>query len=495
MSVAMPLPRAAPGVPAVPVSLAIGCGLMLAALAIRAPHFGHPAYQVDEEFYLLVGDRLLHGALPYVDIWDRKPIGLFLLFAAIRLIGGIGIVQYQVVATLFAGGTAWLIAHLARSVTSTLGAVAAGLAYLLWIETVEGGGGQSPIFYNLFVAGAAASTLAALARPDRAGLLARGLAAMALAGLAIQIKYTAVFECGWFGLLLAWEAGRRTGTVAGVLGPAAALAATALAPTLAAMLVYAGLGHFQAFWFANFVSIFGRGAADPTELHGRIHQIVLHVAPFAACMAVAAWELRRPATTQERRWRLLMAGWVIAGFVGFLSVGQLFFHYLLPLMVPMAVAAAPAFRRGAVGATLAGALLWLPLANLAYPDIGTTRYFQQRIGALQALIPPQVDRGCMELLGGPPILYHLTGACFATPYIFPGHLISRTEAGAIGVDPKAELARMLARRPLVLVIDDHFPHLDPARFAMIRSARALHYRRAGQVLLDGRWIAVWLRRS
>ncbi|MDB5738237.1 MAG: hypothetical protein JWO65_1905, partial [Sphingomonas bacterium] len=47
----------------------------IVAILARWPVFGNPVVQIDEEFYLLVGDRLLHGAIPYVDIWDRKPIG------------------------------------------------------------------------------------------------------------------------------------------------------------------------------------------------------------------------------------------------------------------------------------------------------------------------------------------------------------------------------------------------------------------------------------
>uniref|UniRef100_UPI001C08B440 hypothetical protein n=1 Tax=Acinetobacter baumannii TaxID=470 RepID=UPI001C08B440 len=53
--------------------------LLMFAVAVRARDFGNPSIHVDEQFYLLVGDRMLHGALPYLDIWDRKPIGLFLL--------------------------------------------------------------------------------------------------------------------------------------------------------------------------------------------------------------------------------------------------------------------------------------------------------------------------------------------------------------------------------------------------------------------------------
>src|SRR5438874_1960984 len=77
-----------------------------AALATRIWLFGDPVIQVDEQFYLLAGDRILQGAIPYVDIWDRKPIGIFLLYAGIRMLGGEGIYQYQLAATFAAGLTA-----------------------------------------------------------------------------------------------------------------------------------------------------------------------------------------------------------------------------------------------------------------------------------------------------------------------------------------------------------------------------------------------------
>ena len=90
--------------------------LLGVALLFRAPSFGNPVVvgdEGDEQFYLLVGDRMLHGLLPYVDVWDRKPVGLFLLYAATRLLGGEGIWHYQLVATAFAAGTAFLVSRIA----------------------------------------------------------------------------------------------------------------------------------------------------------------------------------------------------------------------------------------------------------------------------------------------------------------------------------------------------------------------------------------------
>ena len=240
-------------------------GLVAVAFLIRLPHYGNPYYEIDEGFYLVVGDRLLHGFLPYVDIWDRKPIGLFLIYGAIRLLGGGGVIQYQVVATLFAAGTACLIQHVSRPIAGQIGAIIAGLAYLLWIETVEGGGGQAPIFYNLFIVGMAALALKALSPAGRDRFFGLASGSMVLGGLAIQIKYTAVFEVAYFGALLGWNRFRTIGASA-ALAQTGVLALVALAPTLLALAFYTAIGQFHAFWFANFQSIFLRSAADPGEL-------------------------------------------------------------------------------------------------------------------------------------------------------------------------------------------------------------------------------------
>ena len=60
-------------------------------LATRTQTFGNPLLGFNEQFYLLFGDRMAHGGvLPFIDIFDRKPCGLFLIDAATRLLGSEG---------------------------------------------------------------------------------------------------------------------------------------------------------------------------------------------------------------------------------------------------------------------------------------------------------------------------------------------------------------------------------------------------------------------
>ncbi|PZU10657.1 MAG: hypothetical protein DI605_03095 [Sphingomonas sp.] len=293
------------------------------AVLLRCWWYGDPAIQVDEQFYLLTGDRLLHGAIPYVDIWDRKPIGLFLIYAGVRLLGGAGIVQYQLVATIFAATTAFLVIQLARSIASPWAARMAGAASLIFTIVFDGAGGQSPVFYNPLVAGAALIVLRALEMPEGEDrrFAARGVLAMALIGVAIQIKYTALFEGVTLGLVLLWAA-RRRGIEAGLPGLAALWIAIAILPTAIAFTAYAVAGHEEAFVYANFISIGDRPGTAALRLAKRLGAVIGLGLPLIVA-GVAGVRVRQHGE-EAKQARMFLLVWLIGATVGFFAIGSLF---------------------------------------------------------------------------------------------------------------------------------------------------------------------------
>ena len=328
------------GIPAFPV-------LLGAALLIRAVSFGNPVIGSDEAFYLLVGDRMLHGALPYVDIWDRKPVGLFLLFATIRSLGGEGIWQYQLIATLFAAGTAFVVSRIAARFAPRGAAVLAGVTYLAWLGVFGGGGGQSPVFYNLLVALAALLVLrAVVGSVSGRRLLPLGTGSMLAIGLAVQIKYTVLFEGVFLGCVLLWQ-GRRSGLRTSRLALfAACWIACALLPTAAALAAYAAAGQSEAFVFANFVSIFRRSTEVSGSSSGRLARMAALLSPLALCAVLARWPRRamgvavRPGGAAAQDFAL---AWAAASALGVLVFGTYYDHYALPMLVPLSAAAAALF--------------------------------------------------------------------------------------------------------------------------------------------------------
>jgi hypothetical protein len=450
--------------------------LLAVTLAARWQTFGNPLLGFDEQYYLLVGDRMLHGAVPFVDLFDRKPVGLFLVYAATRLLGGEGTIAYQQVASGFALATALLVWRFARGLTGPAGALAAAVAYLLWLDFLGGEGGQSPILYNLPMVAAALLTARTVER--HRVTVAAGTAAMLLVGLAMQIKYTALFEGIFFGATLLWTAWRERGSVARLAGLAAAWIAAALLPTLAAFAFYVARGDAAAFVFANFVSMFGKLSDPPaTSLIG-LAKILAILGPLLACAAFA------PPTDEavDGERRSFVGHWLLAALAGMLVMGSFpSLHYGLPVLLPAAIAAAPRLQRvarmplalwGSALALLIGGQMLLGAQQRAHGSAGDAR----RMAA--AADPGR--RGCLYVYDGYPAMYRLTHSCLPTRFAFPGHLDTANEASAagLGIDPTLEVRRIMASRPSVVMIEDPpFERVNRATYAIVRDELARHYRR------------------
>lgn len=480
--------------------------LLLVAFAIRGIWFGDPVIAVDEQYYLVIGDRILRGAVPYVDIWDRKPAGLFLLYAGIRLLGGAGIWQYQIVATLFAWGTSLIVRRLASRVASPRAGWIAGALYLLWLDFFTGQGGQSPVFYNLFVAGAGLLTLDAVDRgTSPARRFGRGAMAMMLCGLALQIKYTVVFEGVFFGLALLWAQWRATGRFGTVAAQGIAWAGTALVPTAAILLVYVAIGQTKAYVYVNFVSIFVRGNAPGLELLGRIGVIVASLSPLLA----ALWFAQRERASRLPAYPFLLQ-WFGAASAGVLIFGTYYDHYALPLLVSLSAAIAPAFDRPKTGLRLAAALAAISViaTPVSYQIITHRKGNAAYAGKVASIIDRARRGGSLYIYDGEPILYLLTEAPAPTKYLFPYHLSQTLEGPSIGVDPATEFKRMLATHPAVIVdgvlqpqwrtperMKEQADLFNPATRALLDRALARDYRLVAQVPRKKYFRRIWQLRS
>ncbi|MDX3900141.1 MAG: hypothetical protein QHC40_06490 [Sphingobium sp.] len=438
--------------------------LVLAALVVRAPFYGNPDVYLDEQYYLLVGDRMWHGALPYVDLWDRKPIGLFLIYAAIRLLGGDGVIQYQIVASLCAGGTAGLIWLMSRRITGNFAATFAGLIYIFWLTIFSGGAGQSPVLYNLITAITALLAFQANDSDDAGAIMRRGRVAMLLWGCILQIKYTAAPEGMFFGLWFLWSLWRRGCGITGLLAAGAQFALLGLAPTLAVAAFYAAIGQFDAFFYANFLSIFTRGELG-AEMNARVVTFFSYATPPFVLVVLFGFIRRAQADLRFARTdTIMLAGWSAAALLGFAMVGNFYDHYFIPCLLPGFLVAAPLFQRTLVGTGIGLFLIFESVLASHFPDIALHRRKRIAIERLTEAIRPYVAGGrCLYIYDGPSILYHLTGACIPTRYAYPDHLSNRVERHSVGVDTQAEVRRVLATRPGAIVTADLgvLPGMDP----------------------------------
>lgn len=464
------------------------------ALIVRLILLGNPLTHVDEEFYLFMADRWAHGAVPFVDIWDRKPLGLFALYRLFLSLPGDPVLAYQVCGIASTAAAALVVRRLALELASPRGAWLAGLVYLCAMPAFNCALGQSPVFYNPLVALAALLLLRAWQRAQGTDLLRQGCVIMLLIGLALQIKYAAVFEGLAMGIMLL-ALGRRVGwPLPRLAGAALVWCGIALAPTMLVLGSYAAIDQTHAFVFANFTSVLER-LPDGAPSWRRLLKLSAGLSPFMLCIAFDP--LRRAGWDDQRRalaYRLLGL-WAAAAVLGFLLFGTWYDHYAGPLVTPLAVLSAPALAAAARGGQpwqarwcgrfliLASAVGGVVVMAGAVQNHGTAKDYHRAT----ALIRSAVHGGCYFQFDGAPALYRGVGACVPTRFAFPNHLNTWTESPAIGADPVAEVRRIMATRPAVVQVSESAPEdlylPNRATRTIIAQALAQGYVRFAEITL------------
>ena len=418
------------------------------ALLTRWMTFGDRNLFNDDLLFVTIGQRLHEGAMLYVDIWDRKPPGLFLIYYVITGLSR-QVIAYQLAGVVSVAATAEAIARIARRIADPVGSASAGILYICMMVLVGGRGGQAAVFFNLPMALAALILL-------RAGPALRGGqcppsvgGAMLLAGFAIACKQTAAFEGVFFGLFALAQLARAGTPPLRLLRTALPLAFAGAAPMLACALLFGLVGHFDVFWrtmvTANTHRIYNPGH----DVLTRLAAFLMLLGPaFAMALAGGFMVADRP-HRPEHRFACL---WLAAALVGFFAIPNLIDHYALPLLTPLSVLTAPFLGRRWIGFPLGTAYVTVILIGTNSFAFDKAARDNQKLDALLALIHAHDPDPRLFVFDGPVGLYALTGSWPPTPLIFPLHLYSQTEADVSPYPTMREVNKVLAWRPTTVVI-------------------------------------------
>ncbi len=498
---AMPLTRgAAARLPLVRIRSAhwpVYAALAFAALLIRWSGFGDAAHDFDEQLYHLAGSRMLEGAFPYVDIWDRKPFGLFAIYAAAAALSGGSVLGYQLLAAAFAAFGACQVYVLARRFADMFAGLASAVFYLICFPLFSAPSGQSEVFYLPLLLGMLQLTITAGERTTIAAAIKPLMLAMVLGGLALQIKYTVAPQCLLFGLAGLLQLNRLGANVASLTRHGAAFAALGLAPTLLVACGYALAGEWHAFYYANFQSIFARGQLTTGASEEFIRWIGFGSSWLIALAAIGAG-LVLSGTRKVQPGYSLTAAFLAASLVGMVMIGNIYVHYFLPAAAALVLLAAPAMSARPINRALALIGLFMACGFSHFGSLAE-RGTADRAAMAQAtaMIAPYVGRehDCLFVYDGPAALYQASASCLPSRLAYPDHLNNALEMNSVGLDTGAEVRRIFANRPAV-VTDSRLTaaaRRNPVTGAIVKAELARNYTQIGEVFFPPRMVEIHLR--
>lgn len=488
--------------------------IVAVAVLARLPTMFPSVIDWDESAFALAARELLHGHLPYTTFFDNKPVGSTVLFALIFAALGQSVLAMRLLGSVAVAVTAGILHRLMRGVGAGRAAsVLAALFYIAFSTRLDGSATMTEILLGPF----SAAGVLALQRAPQLSTPGRRLGAMAAAGLlfgaAVWIKYVPAAPAGCVGLVCLIAYLRRGGVRMREIVLAGALYAAGLAlPTLATVAAYAGAGRLAEFWYANFgYATHYVGRTPDHSIGGELVDVLFNLWPLMALVAggaVAAVAARGRRVASGPL--LLILAWLAGEAVAVSAPLQFYRHYFLMALPPLCLLAALALRRAVRWAArperLGAALAVSALAVMAVPLLAHVVDASRMLGRpdtsreVAALARQAVASGRpIFVVNDQPVIYLLAHAPLPTVYAFPSHLLG-AQRGLAPIDRLAELRRVLALRPGLLVRDmtpdwTDPAQTDPAGRALVEQALESGYQRVAAFPRPGGEIEVYAPRS
>ncbi|MDO9501049.1 glycosyltransferase family 39 protein [Falsiroseomonas sp.] len=479
--------------------------ILAAAVLLRLTSFVPAVVDTDEGLYMVQAREWLAGGWPLVAAWDMHPIGAPAMFALAFLAFGISVEAVRLLGLICVIATGFALFGLVRAAGAprSIG-VAAGIAYAAHTLLLSGLCTNTELLIAPFVTTAMAIATHGAARalgpapraPGWGSLVVMGL----LVGWALVVKQVAVpTGCLAFAVLLGPALWRRLLPWRRALAMAAAYAGLCATPFLAFLLVYWAQGWLADYLDGSILAPFrySMERMEPAEAARRIGAAAVQLTLLfvAALVALAMW---RPSGAARGPGALLTAvalAWFGTASLAIAGPGFFFAHYFLLWLPPLSLLAAVGVwhlallvaRPGLTRPVLAGMVLVLALQGWVPEmrdrlDRGPGLMHRDPVREVAAAVAEAAGPGGDAFIANyHTSVYVIAGVRIATRFPFPPHLTGFFE-DLSDTNTTAELDRVLAARPRVIVVDRAWMQtMRPAAAAQVMAAVAAGYELASTV--------------
>ena len=121
-------------------NLLIAIGLLLLSIVIRLPFFFRDVIDWDESTFILMGQSILDGHLPYTNLWDNKPPLAFVCYALIIALFGKSIISVRIAGAVCVAFVSFCTYLIGKTLWGNrVGIVSATLFVILASSLISGG--------------------------------------------------------------------------------------------------------------------------------------------------------------------------------------------------------------------------------------------------------------------------------------------------------------------------------------------------------------------
>lgn len=446
----------------------------LLTLFVRAAFFFDYVINWDESTYILMGQGILDGILPYTSLWDMKPPLVFLVYALFIFFFGrhIESVRFGGALLVFAG--ACFLYHAVKRVYGKASGFWAAVLLIVYSATFAFGG--AVMTEHLAILPLCALLFFVSARPmSSQSAFACGLSLGACVMIRTNLAYA-----GFLLLPLIFYEGFLADKRRGALLHSGSFLAGGLLLPLLTFMIYAFAGEIGPLIRSNWSVALDYARENPASLWERTGLVFFLLRHSLFSLNFFFWVAglgglwfiygRSGRPSEECRFMGLTAAIFLLVTLSMIKTGRAYQHYLLQ-MIPLAAVPGGVFLSRIFG--LRGQIRWLGLILLITATFGISLtpvvrhyyliYHSVKHGSLHRHDPVyhvaqhlnrQGVRGQYVYFADAHIGYWLTGAKIPTRYVQPANIaIDYMVRGVDGPEatPVSELQKILAQKPVYIV--------------------------------------------
>jgi 4-amino-4-deoxy-L-arabinose transferase-like glycosyltransferase len=451
---------------------------------LRISTFFQSVIDWDESVYLLMSKSMLDGNLPYTQVWDHKPPGIYLLFSLSQIVFGQSVISIRILTCIFVSISCLFLYKSGNVINpnNNQNGLLAGILYAFFSLKNGGLSANTELFFAFFNILSFYLVFITLFVSNKELIFYKfrffiiGL----IMGISLHIKYLVIFD--FLAILLTIISfyylksnHRRWIELAKIV---ICLLTGAFIPFLLFMLYFLKSGYLNEYIYANFIA--NKIYSAETQFSIRYFSEVIFGQsvqnhPLWLCLFLTPFYLYflipRKSETSYKFYVLLI--WFFMAFIGTCATKKFYPHYFLQVLPPLCLISSymvinlldtanlkPIRLRFALILIFLFPLLLssskplkasMQFINKKYVQISddwkdtptlVSNYIKSRI----------TEDDYIYMADYQPIVYFLTNSKIPTKYVLPNWFIKKEFSRFIGINLTHELSNILKKDPVYIVI-------------------------------------------